>query len=225
MNMSDYRYAVSIARPTDPVWPLLHSGLTAMNCHELNDLLFERLSLATVEQMGFSKELHAVEFLVTPVFRHPNTGNLTILNDTTYMAPVFDNGLNEHCPIHDLATNVHRSVIMDWNLMPSESPSGIPISYTWDQLVEGSELVIVGATAGQFNERNVLRVHAVILMRGHFMSAVKKCRPDFDWIKTDDKLDIPVTEEVTDLNIDPALEFYLRKVGFVEAVILQPGLS
>jgi hypothetical protein len=209
-----------------------NSHFQQFDMYELNDLLFKELAWMPSSLSMDSEELYQVNIRTVPMVRLEN-GNLRVLSmDTADYWPNLNDITNEHGVLTSMVEAAMIRHVMSWGLRIKEPELRMPVHFTFDQLRQNFDAVVVGAGLHSLvdNDRRVprttnhLTITVVLMITPSLMYQVRD-QAKAQIFLTDNSLGQHQNfDEVVD-NGNESFFNFLREQSFDGTVMLMPGLE
>lgn len=209
-----------------------NSHFQQMDLYHLNDLLFRELAWMPSAVSMDSKELYQVNIRTIPMARFDN-GDLRVLSmDTQDYWPTLNDVPNEHGVLQSMVEAAMIKHVMDWGLRIKEPELRTPVHFTFDQLRQNFDAVVVGAglhTLVDSDRRvprttNHLTITVVLMITPSLMYQVRDQAKAQIYICDNNLQPTGNFDEVVDNGNESFFDF-LRKHSYDSSVMLMPGLE
>lgn len=214
--------------------------LSPINHYDLNDLLYRSVGAMPAGSFVNSNELYKLraQFLVT---HRKSNGELYVLMQSNNpddnipwkagFMPTIDMLSEAGRSVHNLLEASLTAVICNLGITTNDTPTKREVALPYEAIRESMDAVVVGiAPFKRISERSVGETHTWELhVEGCY--TVKPALFDYmvekgyGWWQVTDKMEVvDRNDEIRGYNHSPLIN-YIREVGYLKAVVMNPGLE
>jgi hypothetical protein len=208
------------------------SHFQQLDMYELNDMLFRELAWMPSMVSMDSEELYQVNIRTIPIARFEDGGLRVLSMDTQTFWPSMNDVQSEHAVLQDMVHAAMVKHVMSWGLRIKEPELRMPVYFSFDQLRQNLDAVVVGAGLHTLTDElrrvprktNHLTINVVLTITPSLMYQIRDQSRAQIYICDNNLQPINNFEGVVDNGNESFFDF-LRKHSYDSSVMLMPGLE